>query len=248
MGAIGLLPTTMTVFSKLSSRKDLRAPLLVALALVLFSRSRLTSLNKLVTKPLRGDKASPEALKHAREQLYLDEKDGSKTLLLPFRQQIVNVPIIPISPEVFKRNAAAFKPVSKSHKPNVDKLFLKQLIAILRIVFPSLTSREVGILLLHTFFLVTRTILSVYVAHLDGRLVRDIVSADGKGFLRGLGWWFALAVPSSYTNSMVCAFLHCGSLTHPLHSSATCNQNSLFACEQDSLATPTTSTSLQHPI
>jgi ATP-binding cassette subfamily D (ALD) long-chain fatty acid import protein len=82
-------------------------------------------------------------------------------------------------------------------------MFLKQLIAILRIVFPSLTSKEVGILLLHTFFLVTRTVLSVYVAHLDGRIVRDIVSADGKGFLRGLGWWFALAVPSSYTNSMV---------------------------------------------
>lgn len=202
MGA-SLLLTTMTVFSKLSSRKDLRAPLLVALALVLFSRSRLTSLNKLFTGPLRGDKATPETLKHAREQLYLDEKDGSKTLLLPFRQRIVKVPIVPISPEVFERNASSFKPVPKSHKPNVDKLFLKQLIAILRIVFPSLTSREVGILLLHTFFLVTRTILSVYVAHLDGRLVRDIVSADGKGFLRGLGWWFALAVPSSYTNSML---------------------------------------------
>jgi ATP-binding cassette, subfamily D (ALD), peroxisomal long-chain fatty acid import protein len=94
-------------------------------------------------------------------------------------------------------------PIPKSHKPNVDKLFLKQLVAILHIVFPSLTSKEVGLLLLHTFFLVTRTILSVYVAHLDGRLVRDIVSADGKGFLRGLGWWFALAIPSSYTNSMV---------------------------------------------
>lgn len=82
-------------------------------------------------------------------------------------------------------------------------MFIKQLVAILRIVFPSLTSKEVGLLLLHTFFLVTRTVLSVYVAHLDGRLVRDIVSADGKGFLRGLGWWFALAIPSSYTNSMV---------------------------------------------
>lgn len=81
---------------------------------------------------------------------------------------------------------------------------MKQLVAILRIVFPSITSKESGILILHTFFLVTRTVLSVYVAHLDGRIVRDIVSADGKGFLRGLGWWFALAIPSTYTNSMVC--------------------------------------------
>lgn len=29
------------------------------------------------------------------------------------------------------------------------------------------------------------------------------VSANGKGFIRGLGWWFALAIPSTYTNSMV---------------------------------------------
>lgn len=66
-----------------------------------------------------------------------------------------------------------------------------------------MTSKEVGILLLNTFILVLHTVLSVYVARLDGVLVRDIVSADGKGFLRGLGWWFALAIPSTYTNSMV---------------------------------------------
>ena len=30
------------------------------------------------------------------------------------------------------------------------------------------------------------------------------VSADGKGFLKGIVLWFALAVPSTYTNTMVC--------------------------------------------
>lgn len=44
---------------------------------------------------------------------------------------------------------------------------------------------------------------SVLVARLDGRLVRDLVSANGKGFLRGLGLWFLLAIPSTYTNSMI---------------------------------------------
>lgn len=28
------------------------------------------------------------------------------------------------------------------------------------------------------------------------------VSANGKGFMRGLGWWFVLALPSTYTNAM----------------------------------------------
>lgn len=58
-------------------------------------------------------------------------------------------------------------------------------------------------LLAHTSFLVFRTVLSVAVARLDGRIVRDLVSANGKGFLKGIGLWFALAVPSTYTNVMV---------------------------------------------
>lgn len=60
-----------------------------------------------------------------------------------------------------------------------------------------------------------RTYLSVLVARLDGRIVRDLVrqerarsaniqvSANGKGFIGGLGWWFVLALPSTYTNSMI---------------------------------------------
>ena len=59
------------------------------------------------------------------------------------------------------------------------------------------------LVILHSVFLVLRTVLSVAVARLDGMIVRDLVSADGKGFLKGLGLWFALAIPSTYTNSMV---------------------------------------------
>lgn len=40
------------------------------------------------------------------------------------------------------------------------------------------------------------------VARLDGLIVRDIVKADAKGFMRGLALWFLLAIPSSITNSM----------------------------------------------
>ena len=87
---------------------------------------------------------------------------------------------------------------------NVDVSFACQLASIVfRVAIPSWYSKEALILLAHSFFLVMRTVLSVAVARLDGRIVRDLVSADKKGFLKGLGLWFALAVPSIYTNSMV---------------------------------------------
>ena len=108
---------------------------------------------------------------------------------------------------MIEENARHFPLVPASHKPNLDKTFLRQLMAIMRIAFPSWHSKEALILVMHSFFLVLRTVLSVGVARLDGRIVRDLVSADGKGFLKGLGLWFLLAIPSTYTNSMVRASL-----------------------------------------
>ncbi len=88
-------------------------------------------------------------------------------------------------------------------KVGVNKEFFRQLKAIFRILIPRRNSKEVLIFLLHTSFLVLRTYLSTLVARLDGIIVRDLVSANGRGFLRGLGYWFLLAIPSTYTNSMI---------------------------------------------
>ncbi|KZT53712.1 hypothetical protein CALCODRAFT_439721 [Calocera cornea HHB12733] len=103
---------------------------------------------------------------------------------------------------VFRAHRALF-PLPGSTAPGLNRAFLAQLRAILRIILPHYFSKEALMLALHSAFLVMRTVLSVAVARLDGRLVRDLVSADAKGFLKGLGLWFALAVPSTYTNSML---------------------------------------------
>lgn len=52
-----------------------------------------------------------------------------------------------------------------------DPLFHSRLRRLLRIVIPSLKSREAAMLALHSAFLVARTGLSLYVADLDGRSV-----------------------------------------------------------------------------
>lgn len=139
--------------------------------------------------------------------------------------------------------------MSPDYKPTLDKTFLRQLRAILRVGFRSWHSKETMILVMHSCFLILRTVLSLGVARLDGRLVRDIVSADGRGFLRGLGLWFLLAIPSTYTNTMVSdSHIHVWTMSDYEVRSTTCNPSCRFDCAQDSPATPTTYTSPQPQI
>ncbi|KAJ3480904.1 hypothetical protein NLI96_g8018 [Meripilus lineatus] len=184
-----------------------RRPLLLALVVVLLLRSRLISAPKEALLRLRSaaykSRLSPEELSEALQQVYITEPDGSKTILVPHRDSISKVTIEPILPTKFAQDKKHFPLVPQSHKPNLDRTFLRQLYAILRIAIPSWRSKESFIVVLHSFFLVARTVLSVAVARLDGRIVRDLVSADGKGFLKGLGLWFLLAIPSTYTNTMI---------------------------------------------
>lgn len=92
---------------------------------------------------------------------------------------------------------------ASAQRVGVNREFFRQLGAILRIIIPHATSKEVWLLGAHTAFLLLRTYLSLLVAQLDGKLVGDLVSANGRGFLEGLAYWFLLAIPSVYTNAMI---------------------------------------------
>ena len=64
---------------------------------------------------------------------------------------------------------------SRKTKASIDDpLFHTRLKRLLRIVVPSLRSREAAMLAVHSAFLLARTGLSLYVAELDGRHVPPI--------------------------------------------------------------------------
>ena len=91
----------------------------------------------------------------------------------------------------------------KKNIPALNVTFLKQLLKLVRISIPSLISKEFFLLIVHTAALVSRTFLSIYVAQLDGRLVRSIVEGNVPKFLRLIVNWILLAVPATFVNSLI---------------------------------------------
>jgi ATP-binding cassette subfamily D (ALD) long-chain fatty acid import protein len=82
-------------------------------------------------------------------------------------------------------------------------VFFERLNRILAIVIPSVRSKEASLLVLHSMFLLFRTLLSLYVADLDGRIVSALVRRQGRTFFLRILAWMAIAVPATYTNSML---------------------------------------------
>ncbi|KAF2803494.1 ATP-binding cassette protein [Mytilinidion resinicola] len=88
-------------------------------------------------------------------------------------------------------------------KVELNREFFKNLLRLLKIVIPGWRSKELRLLISHSIFLVLRTLISLYVAELDGRLVSSLVRGKGKDFLTGLVWWMVVAIPATFTNSML---------------------------------------------
>ena len=72
------------------------------------------------------------------------------------------------------------KGLSKSPKVAVDAAFFNRLKRLVLILIPRIYSKEFGLLSLFSGFLVSRTLLSLYVAKLDGRIVSSLVKGQSK--------------------------------------------------------------------
>jgi ATP-binding cassette subfamily D (ALD) protein 2 len=101
------------------------------------------------------------------------------------------------------RKAVPQRSTAESKPQFNNKQFYAQLSYLLRIVLPSWKSREAALLALHTLSLVARTFLSLYVAHLDGALVRALVARRLGLFVQLMAQWMLIALPSSLCNALI---------------------------------------------
>lgn len=62
----------------------------------------------------------------------------------------------------------------------LNRQFYEQLKGLIKIVLPGVKSKEFFLLALHIGFLIVRTFLSIYIATLDGEMVKSIVDRNGK--------------------------------------------------------------------
>ncbi|XP_040400644.1 ATP-binding cassette sub-family D member 2 [Cygnus olor] len=92
--------------------------------------------------------------------------------------------------------------------PAVNADFFKQLLELRKLFFPKLVSAELGLLCLHSVALVSRTFLSIYVAALDGKIVKSIVEKEPRSFVVKLIKWLMIAIPATFVNSTI-RYLEC---------------------------------------
>ncbi|KAI0015242.1 ABC transporter transmembrane region 2-domain-containing protein [Xylariomycetidae sp. FL0641] len=92
---------------------------------------------------------------------------------------------------------------TKKRKVELNREFFRSLLRLLKIVIPGARSKETRLLISHSFFLVIRTLISLKVAEMDGAIVKALVKGSGKEFLTRIVWWMLIAVPATFTNSML---------------------------------------------
>lgn len=95
------------------------------------------------------------------------------------------------------------KKANKGGKGHVDSIFFKRIKKLLKIVIPTWKCQEVLDLCLLTVFLVLRTFLSIYIADLNGKIVKSIIQKNKTIFIERVFYLGLIAVPASFVNSFL---------------------------------------------
>lgn len=74
-----------------------------------------------------------------------------------------------------KRKSRSPHQGERRRTPGVNLEFFKQMKFLLKLMIPTIWSKQIALLVAHTGTLVARTFLSIYVAKLEGKIVKEIV-------------------------------------------------------------------------
>jgi ATP-binding cassette, subfamily D (ALD), peroxisomal long-chain fatty acid import protein len=147
-------------------------------------------------------------------------KDGTRIIYVPKGNTTSKVIIRPTRPTTFDAHRRLFLTPPRvtritsgtstpaygpppQIKAGLNLAFLHQFLSLLNIMIPRFRCKETALLFSHGVFLILRTYLSLVVARLDGAIVRDLVSGQGKSFLVGILRWLTVGTLASYTNAMI---------------------------------------------
>lgn len=189
---------------KTSRRSKLFAALLLAASIILSAEGGRRWWNRRRQEKEQGRKL-------LRTNSWLFNKDGSRTIYVPYKDGTSKVVINRTKPLTFEAHRRLFLNPPKvsglgdgtvpsaQTKPGLNLAFLHQFLSLMSIMIPRWTSKEAGLLVSHGAFLMLRTYLSLVVARLDGEIVRDLVAGNGRLFL----WGIAKVCYDSISNSVV---------------------------------------------
>ncbi len=153
----------------------------------------------------RRSKRRAQRQRLLRRNSGLRGKDGSRTIIVPYRSSTAEVKIHPTKPTTFDAHRRLFLYPSRAAKsdegqmtgqipppntkPGLNIAFLYQFLSLLNIMIPHWNSKESGLLFSQGLFLLLRTYLSLVVTRLDGEIVRDLVAGNGRSFMWGIVKW-----------------------------------------------------------
>lgn len=78
---------------------------------------------------------------------------------------------------------------------------MRRIKKLIKVVVPTVACSEFGILMILSVLLVLRTMLSIWLADVNGRIVKTIVNKDFGMFVKRIMGLFMFAIPSSTINS-----------------------------------------------
>lgn len=86
-------------------------------------------------------------------------------------------------------------------KGNVDRVFWKRVMILIKKVIPGWSSIEARYIVILSVLLVVRTMLSIWLADVNGKVVKAIVEMSWTNFVQRIFQLFLFAVPSSTVNA-----------------------------------------------